>query len=376
MSDQQTAKRQKIEPNENHRREYSLKIDFHTHILPRDLPDFKEKFKYGDGWVMFDHDQTKVDKKGNCRMMKNGEFFREIEPNCWDVEARLKDMDKDGIDVQVVCTVPVMFSYWAKPEHTHTVSMDLNNDMAAQVAKYPRRFIGLGTVAMNDPNLAAIELRRCVNELKFPGVQIGSHIGEWNLDNPKIDPFWVEAEKIGAVVFIHPWDMAFGGRHAKHWLPWLVGMPYETCHAVVCCLLGGVLERFPKLKLCFAHGAGSFPFTIGRIDHGYNCRPDLCATSSKQPASYYLGKFHTDSIVHDDSALRLLVDKIGKDKIVMGSDYPFPLGEVTGSAEGVYPGVHVDEADFLTEAEKNSICATNALELLGLKEEDYCRQEK
>lgn len=125
-----------------------------------------------------------------------------------------------------------------------------------QIKKYPKRFIGLGTVPMNDPKLAAVELRRCVKDLKFPGVQIGSHINSWNLDSPELNPFWKEAEELGAVIFIHPWDMELRGRHEKHWLPWLVGMPYETCHAVVCCLLGGVLERFPKLKLCFAHGAG------------------------------------------------------------------------------------------------------------------------
>jgi len=348
-----------------------LIVDFHTHILPRSLPDFKEKFGYGGGWIMFDHDQAKVKKPGNCRMMKDSEFFREIEPNCWDWKTRIKDMDRDSIDVQVVCTVPVMFGYWAKPKDTIQVAAALNDDMAAGIKEHPRRFIGLGTLPMNDIALAVEEMERCVRDLKFPGFQIGSHIQERNLDDEYFNPLWAKAEELGSVIFIHPWDMELGGRHTKHWLPWLVGMPYETCHAVVCCLLGGVLDRYPKLKLCFAHGAGSFPFTVGRIEHGYNCRPDLCATMAKHPPKYYLGKFHTDCIVHDDEALRLLGNVIGTDKIVMGSDYPFPLGEVTGSHPGVYPGVHVETAGFLTDEEKIRINATNALELLGLDEKDY-----
>jgi aminocarboxymuconate-semialdehyde decarboxylase len=202
-------------------------------------------------------------------------------------------------------------------------------------------------------------------------LQIGSHVNDWNLDAPELMPFWAAAEELGAAVFIHPWDMELGGRHTKFWLPWLVGMPAETCHAVVCLVMGGVLERFPDLKVCFAHGAGSFPFTVGRIEHGYNCRPDLCATDCEHPPSYYLGKFHCDSITHDAEALEFLVGKMGEDKVVFGTDYPFPLGEVTGSAKGIYPGHALDEAKNLTVEQKDKVWSSNAFAFLGLDAKDF-----
>mmetsp|Transcript_5582 Transcript_5582/g.7067 ORF Transcript_5582/g.7067 Transcript_5582/m.7067 type:complete len:404 (-) Transcript_5582:1290-2501(-) len=345
-------------------------IDFHTHLLPKHWPDFAARYGYG-GFVSLDHEQSKVEKPGNARMMKDNQFFREIEPNCWDLETRLEEMNRDGIDVQVVCTVPVMFNYWAKADDTADMCRILNNDMAREIKRFPKRFIGLGTLPMQAPELAIGELTRCVKELKFPGVQIGSHINEWNLDAPELLPFWEAAEELGACVFIHPWDMKVTRRDRKYWMPWLVGMPAETCHAVVCVLMGGILEKFPRLKICFAHGAGAFPFTIGRIEHGYNCRPDLCATDSKQNPRQFLGQFYTDSIVHDPKSMELLVDVIGEDKVVFGTDYPFPLGEVTGSAKGVYPGKAIDDTPSLSQDVRTKIFGKNALEFLGLPLEQF-----
>lgn len=174
-----------------------------------------------------------------------------------------------------------MFNYAARPEHTLDLARYLNDHIAQVVAEDPKRFVGLGTLPMQAPELAVQELKRCREELGLTGIQIGSHINDWNLDAPELDPIWAACEETNAVVFVHPWDMDSKGRMEKYWFPWLVGMPCETTISICAMVMGGVLERFPKLKVSFAHGGGSFPATVGRIQHGFEVRPDLCATRTK-----------------------------------------------------------------------------------------------
>ena len=161
--------------------------------------------------------------------------------------------------------------------NTATRSRFCNDDIAETVRKYPKRFVGLGTLPMQDPELAVRELDRCVSELGFRGVQIGSNVNQTNLNAEALLPVFRRAEELGAAVFVHPWEMFGRNELTQYWMPWLVGMPAETTRAIVSLIFGGVLEKLPKLRLCFAHGGGSFPATIGRIEQSFRCRPDLCA---------------------------------------------------------------------------------------------------
>ena len=219
-----------------------LVIDIHTHILPKNWPDLREKYGYG-GFIRLEHH-----KPCAARMMMDDKFFREVQDNCWDEAVRQKECDHHKVDVQVLSTVPVMFSYWAKPEHTLDLSKFLNDHIAGIVDKYSQRFAGLGTLPMQKAEMAINELERC-KEIGLLGVQIGTHVNDMNLDSPAVFDIFQAAEEMGLCVFIHPWDMLGTKEMPKYWLPWLVGMPAETSRAITSMIFGGVFEKLPSLRV-------------------------------------------------------------------------------------------------------------------------------
>lgn len=335
-----------------------MKIDLHTHILPKTWPDLRERYGYG-GFVRLEH-------TGGCcaKMMIDDRFFRDVQENTWSPQARLADCAQSHVSVQVLSTVPVMFSYWAKPEHGHDLSKLLNDHLAGVVAEHPRQFVGLGTIPMQSADLAVRELERCIRELKMPGVQIGSHVNGWNLDHPNLFPIFEAAQALGAAVFVHPWEMLGKERMGKYWLSWLVGMPAETALAICSVIFGGVLERLPRLRIGFAHGGGAFPGTFGRIEHGFKVRPDLCAVNGTQSPRDYLGRIYVDSLVHDAEVLRLLIGLVGAERIALGSDYPFPLGEAR-------PGMLIESMPDLSSRVKDRLLFGTALEFLGIERKEF-----
>lgn len=318
--------------------------------MPEKIPNWFDKFGYGD-FIHLDHH-----KPCCARMMKGDKFFREIESNCWEPKDRIIDMSATDVDIQVLSTIPVLFNYWAKPAEGLETSRFFNDHICSCVTHYPDKFIGLGTVPLQDVDMAIKEMERCVKELKMPGIEIGSNINQLNLSDQKFDPFWEAAQELNCSIFIHPWEMMGENEMMKYWLPWLVGMPAETARAICSLIFGGVMEKYPNLKFAFAHGGGSFPATVGRVEHGWKVRPDLCAIDNPINPRDYLGKFWVDSLVHDEVSFDVLMKTVGEDKICVGSDYPFPLGEHR-------PGELVESMNISIET-KQKIMFENAMNWL------------
>ena len=298
-------------------------------------------------------------KTGCARMMKDGKFFREVEANVWDPRTRMGECNDHDVDIQVLSTVPAMFSYWAKAVDALDISMLLNDHIAEVVSEFPQRFIGLGTIPLQDIDLAISEMERCLSDLGLAGVEIGTNVNQRNLDDELLFSVFEAAQDLNAAIFVHPWDMMGQDDLQKYWLSWLVGMPAETSRAICSMIFGGVFERLPNLRVAFAHGGGAFPAILGRVQHGFHVRPDLCAVDNKIDPVKYLGKFWVDSLVHDNDALDYLINKVGINKIALGTDYPFPLGELE-------PGELITTSS-LNNNYKEKLLSQNALDWLGLE---------
>jgi len=352
-----------------------MRIDLHTHILPRTWPSWTQRSGYA-GWIELAHERpgcarmtqtTSVDGSTPPRV------FREICENCWDPTVRLAEMTNAGVTTQVLSTVPVMFNHWAKAADARDLHR-LLNDHIAEICRVHAEpgvppFIGLGVVPMQDADMACAELDRCVRDLGMAGLQIGTNVGGANLDDARVQQVLAHAQSLDAAVFVHPWDMLCPERTEKYWLRWLIGMPTETAIAVASMIFSGSFDMLPRLRMCFAHAGGPVPSLLGRFEHGHACRPDLVAIDNPTPPSRYLAhrddrgveapaRFWVDSLTHDPAILREALRVFGEARVALGSDYPFPLGEEK-------PGAMIDGMEDLAAAVKERLLFKNALEFLG-----------
>jgi aminocarboxymuconate-semialdehyde decarboxylase len=319
-------------------------VDIHSHFLPRAWPDLAARFGT-PGWPWMRHGGA-----GKAMLMLGEQEFRPVSAACWDPAVRLEAMDRDGVAVQIISATPILFSYH-RPGAQALEAARIFNDAALELcAAAPRRLKSLCQVPLQDTELACRELSRAMADGHI-GVQIGNHAGARELHDAGIITFLQHCAAEGAAVFVHPWDMMAQERMAKYQLPWLVAMPAETQLSILWLILSGAFERLPRsLKICFAHGGGSFPFLLGRVDNAWRNRDIVREDCPRLPSSY-VDRFCVDAAVFSADALSFLVRTMGEDRVMLGSDYPFPLGEQqVGSLIRSHPGLPASVREKLLHA--------------------------
>lgn len=327
-------------------------IDIHNHFFPRSWPDLAARYGTPD-WPWIKHTEP-----GKAEIMVGDRFFRHIYSACWDPEVRLSEMDRDGVETQVLSATPVLFGYERPVEHALDCARLFNDAALELCAQGKGRLKSLCQVPLQDTDSACKELSRCMRAGHL-GVQIGNHVGERNLDDPGIVTFLHHCADEGAAVLVHPWDMLGQQRMPNYMMPWTVGMPAETQLGIVAMILGGAFDKLPqKLRICFAHGGGSFAFLLGRLENAWrhhSVAHGVCGL----PPSRYLDRFYVDSAVFDERALQFLVATMGTERVMLGSDYPFPLGEHRVGT--------LIRSSHLSQHAKLRLLGENALNFLGLE---------
>jgi aminocarboxymuconate-semialdehyde decarboxylase len=297
-------------------------IDSHTHILTEEAMRRLAKESPKVAPVL------KNVTERSATLEIDGKVVQQPHPReIWDVALRLRDMDANAVDVQVLSPTVFTFFYGQEPNLALACSVLQNEDIASVVRQHPERFLGLGTVPLQAPQLAADELKRSMEKLGLRGAMIGTNVNGRNLDDPALEPFWATAEQLGAFIFIHPHAGVGTERLGSYYLKNLVGLPFETTIAGACLVFGGVLERHPGLTICLSHGGGFVPYQAGRFQHGWDVR-DEAKVNIKQPPEVSLGRLYYDTILHSKTNLEFLIGAVGADHVLLGSDYPFDMGNL------------------------------------------------
>jgi len=329
----------------------SLTVDIHCHCESAQAGELmrEEATRTGHAALAFGNDLTRT---------INEQQLIAIQPKMSSLDERLADMDAMGIDIQAISIAPYQYYYWAEPEVGRHVSSLMNDHLAETAARKPERFVALGTVPLQDTEMAVAELERCVKELGMRGVEISTNVNGEELSDPRLDKFFAKVEELDVLIFIHPLGFTHADRFRDHYFINLVGHPLESTLAISQLIFGGVLERYQGLKICIAHGGGYLPAYAGRMDHGYHARAD-CREGLPSPPGSYLKKLYFDTMVFEPDQITFLVAKYGSDHVLLGSDYPYDMGEAN-------PIALVDGVPTLSEEDRKAICGLNAARLLKL----------
>jgi aminocarboxymuconate-semialdehyde decarboxylase len=328
-----------------------MNFDMHSHFIPQEFVEAISR--PGSSW------QAKLVKKGDEPWIVHDQGYTyPLSPGFYDTAARIADMDRTKLDMAAVSVSPTLFYYWAEPKLALDVAKMTNDAIYGLTKARPDKFVGMGTLPMQNVDLAITELRRCVNDLGFRAIQIGSNVEGVQFDEPQFLPFFQECEALDVFVLFHPYYVGAKGMFGKYYLTNLYGNPLDTAMALASLLFGGVLDRCPRLKVAFTHGGGFFPYQIGRLKHGYEVRNEPKVNGARSPEKY-LPQLYFDSIVFMDKQLRFLVDWAGPGHVMLGTDYAFDMGEFA-------------PVDFITGAglppsQLTAVLGGNACKIFGIE---------
>lgn len=327
-------------------------IDVHTHIFATGWPDFAARYG-GDRWPRLEGDPAT-----SCKLYIGSTLTRTLGPSSFDPARRIEDMDRTRVERQVISPAPPTFCYWAPGPAAAEWNRMQNAAIAAIVSRHPARFIGAGGLPLQAPDLAVKELERVVTVLRFPAVEIGGNVGGRDLDDASLDPVWEAAAALGVAVFVHPQAPILGDdRFRKNNLTQIAGFPLETALAMTRVIFGRVLDRWPRIRWCFAHGGGAFPYVLPRLDHGWQAQAEAHA-AIPEPPSRYVNRVWIDSLTISPRVLAFALETFGPERVVLGSDYPFKMG--VDDPVGALDPLSLDETT------RRRIVVDNAREYLGL----------
>ncbi|OUM86332.1 amidohydrolase family protein [Parageobacillus thermoglucosidasius] len=328
-------------------------IDIHTHVVPKRFPPMQDR-PGGLRWP-----QMVPAEGGKAHVMILGKIYRTVTEQSWNPYRRVEEMDREGVEKQVLSVMPELLNYWAEPADSVAFCRYLNETIANMVIHFPDRFIGLGTVPLQDPELASKELERVKKDYKLAGIEIGTHVRGRPIGDPIFHDFFENAAKLDLVIFVHPLHPIGEERIVGPTiLNNLIGFPSETAFSVASLITGLVLEKFPNLKICFSHGGGTFGLILPRLIHGWHTIPGLHDELPHSP-EYYAKKLYFDTLVYDERVLRFLLKIFSLDQFLVGSDYPFLIRETP-------PGNILSTMAELSENQRNAFCRENALRFFGI----------
>ncbi len=327
-----------------------MRIDIHTHFIPPKLIDDAHR-----GRAL---NNIAIEKRDGAEWMIHPQGYRyPLAPEFFDLQAKLRHMDQLGLDVSILSISPPLLFYWLDAASAREFCALANESLSQLVAQSGKRLHGMATVPLQDPAAASAELRRAVTQLGLRGVEIGTTMEDVPLDDPRFDSFFSAAEELNAPVMLHPYYVGVKSQFADFYMTNLIGNPLETAIAASRLILSGCLDRHPKLKVLLVHAGGFLPFQIGRLDHGYAVRSETSA-HIKQPPSTYLNRFYFDTITHADVPLKFLINLVGKDRVVIGTDIPFDMADTHFAERLSSAGLDRDAM--------NKIESQNVVRLFGL----------